>query len=364
MEKSINGLVAVLGSQPAAQIFSQAHHVKANAVDEVFGQGVGGEQGGGVRLVEPFGEQFGAGGVEAVDGEGEGFGHVVGGRRDAPVGVGKGEPGEPGADAWLFAGAGAAAEQKVGDRGFAEGAADHVAQGTIEIGDDDGDVAGVETFIKQGAEVVGEVGYHVAAITAVYDPHNRCLGNGRWFARMQQKILHLVCQCRHLWSGNKAVCLFKGKGVARTAVKQPRPRRIRRQKPLVAATGIICQRRCFRHIHQMGDKILPGRGLLLHVVNNQVAKPFAKIFLEFRVAHKLGIKHLHHQRQIEQAVFQAGSAKTAGGFGSLGQMANVLGVACPRRLLPRNRFVQRQPIERGAVEGVEQLADDLLGAQP
>jgi hypothetical protein len=62
-------------------------------------------------------------------------------------------------------------------------------------------------------------------------------------------------------------------------------------------------------------------------------------------------------------MFQAMAAEQLGGGGGIAQVAQMVGVARPRLALAGRRFFQGQLVERRPVYGVQDLADNLLGAQ-
>ena len=72
--------------------------------------------------------------------EGERLGHVVGGGRHLPVGMSQRQPGEPGANTGFVARAGAPSQQEVGQAGCLQRLGEHVAQRSVEVGDNNGNV--------------------------------------------------------------------------------------------------------------------------------------------------------------------------------------------------------------------------------
>ena len=204
----------------------------------------------------------------------------------------------------------------------------HIAQRAIHVGHDDGNVTrghapAIDQFVEHGAEV----GDHLAPVAPADDGQDalgRALGRQ---CSVQQVVFDLVRQRGHVGRGDEAVAEVEDVGEA--PAHALRAVGVGGQEALIAAAGIDGHGRGLRLAHQPGDEVLPGRGLLLQIIDDEVAVALAEVAVEFGVAHQLGIEKLNRQRQVEQAIGQAAAAEGAGGRGRVVQVEATLRLARP-----------------------------------
>jgi hypothetical protein len=139
--------------------------------------------------------------------------------------------------------------------------------------------------------------------------------------------------------------------------------RIGGEEPFVPAPGIVSDVRGGGLVHQEADEILPGGRLLFDIVNQQMAEALAEIVGEHLMMHQLRVENAHGEGQVEQAVLAAAAAEGAGGFRGVGEVHQPFRLAAPGGALAVDCLVQAEAVQGGAVERVQQLADDLLRAQ-
>lgn len=183
--------------------------------------------------------------------------------------MGQGQPGEPGAHAGFVAWAGAAAQQVIGQPGVAEGVFQHVAQRPVQVRRNNGNFGRVQTALgHQLHQRLSQLDDHFAPVAAADGTQDGLLRLGKRFGGVHELVFYQAGQVGQRRVGDKR--LLEVEGVGAEAAEFIGPQRIGGEEAFVTPGGIVSNGRCHRFVHQFSYKILPGGGLLLDVVDDEV----------------------------------------------------------------------------------------------